>query len=255
MKKKIIIVLSVMYLLFLFGGFYLVRSMDTNASRFNDIIKFHRVEILRESLLLSIRRVEADLYSQGTPHAESADAVESHVDEMGFEIDSCFNCHHTESVLERLQDLQHQIDQYSHAVSKALILKSDVKRLQTEQEKAHLIGDSLIGKVNTMIAMTNKRLAERTEEALHEVRRTRILLIMVIAAGPVLIAILAFMAIRGITGPIQSLLDATRNLKAGNLGYRIEGLRDEFGELAVGFNAMASSLTEQVKKIEESEKR
>jgi two-component system sensor histidine kinase AtoS len=60
---------------------------------------------------------------------------------------------------------------------------------------------------------------------------------------------------KGVTGPIQVLLDATRKLKAGNLEHRIEGLRDEFGELAVGFNAMAGSLKEQLKKIEESEKR
>ncbi|MGE5172518.1 MAG: PAS domain S-box protein [Betaproteobacteria bacterium] len=255
MKKKIIIVLSVVYLLFLLGGIYLVRSIDSNASRFDEIIKFHRVEILRESLLLSIQRVEADLYSQDTQRAESADAVEGHVDEMSYTINSCFHCHHSESVLERLLDLQHQIDQYSNAVSKALILNAETKRHRVEEEKAHLIADSLIGKVNTMIAMTNKKLGERTEDALREVHRTRIILIMVIAAGPLLIATLAFMAIRGVTVPIQTLLDATRNLKAGNLEYRVEGLKDEFGELGVGFNMMASSLKDQVKKIEESEKR
>jgi two-component system sensor histidine kinase AtoS len=70
-----------------------------------------------------------------------------------------------------------------------------------------------------------------------------------------LIAVLAFTVIRGVTGPITVLLDATRKLKAGNLEYRIEGLRDEFGELAIGFNVMAGSLTEQMRKIEESEKR
>ena len=78
---------------------------------------------------------------------------------------------------------------------------------------------------------------------------------MLVAAGPVLVAILAFTVIRGVTGPISVLLDATRKLKAGNLEYRIEGLRDEFGELAIGFNVMAGSLKEQLKKIEESEKR
>jgi two-component system sensor histidine kinase AtoS len=78
---------------------------------------------------------------------------------------------------------------------------------------------------------------------------------MLVAAAPLLIAVLAFTVIRGVNGPISVLLDATRKLKAGDLEYRIEGLKDEFGELAVGFNVMAGSLKEQLKKIEESEKR
>jgi hypothetical protein len=101
MKKKIIIVLSVVSLLLLLGGVYLIGAIDTSTSRFNEIIMFHRVEILRENLLLNIREVEADLYSQGTDRAESGDSVESHVIDMGETINTCFNCHHTESVLER----------------------------------------------------------------------------------------------------------------------------------------------------------
>jgi two-component system sensor histidine kinase AtoS len=255
MKKKIIIVLSIVSLLLLLGGIYLIGAIDANASRFDEVIMFHRVEILRENLLLNIRGVEADLYSQSTQRAESADAVESHVIEMGDTINTCFECHHSEDVLERLYDLHHQIDQYGHAVHKVLSLKEDAGRFRAEQERAHLIGDSLINKVNTMIVMTSKRLAERTEDAKQEVHRTRTFLIMLVATGPLLVAVLAFTVIRGVTGPINVLLDATRKLKAGNLEHRIEGLRDEFGELAVGFNTMASSLKEQVKKIEESEKR
>jgi len=255
MKKKIIIVLSVVSLLLLLGGIYLIRAIDTNTSRFNEIIMFHRVEILRENLLLNIREVEADLYSLSTDRAESGDAVESHVIDMGETINTCFNCHHEESVLERLHDLHHQIGQYGYAVNKVLNSIEDGDRFRAEERSAHLIGDSLINKVNTMIVMTSKKLSERTEDAKQEVHRTRIFLIMLVATGPLLVVVLAFTVIRGVTGPIQALLDATRKLKAGNLEHRVEGLRDEFGELAVGFNAMASSLKEQVKKIEESEKR
>jgi len=255
MKKKIIIILSIVSLLFIFGGVYLIKSIETNATRFDELIMFHKVEILRENLLLNIRRAEADLYSQGTRHAESANSVESHVDAMKNTINICFGCHHEESVLLRLRDLQQQVEQYSQQVSKGMTLKTDTGRFRVELERAHLIGDSLISKINTMIAITNKKLAERTDDALREVHRTKILLILVIAAGPFVIALMAFSVLRGVTRPIQALLNATRNLKTGDLEYRVAGLPDEFGELAVGFNAMASSLKAQMKKIEESEKR
>jgi two-component system, NtrC family, sensor histidine kinase AtoS len=254
-KKKIIIALSAVYLLFLFGGGYLIRLIDTNTSSFDEIIMFHNVEIMRESLLLNIRQVEADLYSQGTMHAESAESVENHVNDLTNAINVCFTCHHQEAVQQRLRDLQNQIEQYSRAANRGLSLKTKQAVLRTEIEKAHIIGDSLISKVNTMIAVTTKKLADRTANALKDAHRMRIILIMVIAAGPVLIAIVSLMVIKGVSKPVQALLDATRKLKSGNLDHRIEGLRDEFGELAIGFNAMAGSLKDQLRKIEESETR
>jgi two-component system sensor histidine kinase AtoS len=255
MKKKIIIVLSIVSLLLILGGIYLIGAIDTNASRFDQIIMFHGVEILRENLLLSIRDVESDLYSQITQQPESPGSVESHVIVMGDRINTCFNCHHVEAVLERLHDLRHQIDQYGDAVNKVLSLKASGGQFLIEQQRAQLIGDSLINKVNTMIVMTSKKLADRTEDVRAQVHRTRIFLIVLVATGPLLVIVLAFTVVRGVTGPINVLLDATRKLKSGNLEHRIEGLRDEFGELAVGFNTMASSLMEQVQKIEESEMR
>ncbi len=255
MKKKIIIVLTIVSLLLFLGGIYLIRAIDINTSKFDEIIMFHQVEILREHLLLNIRRVEADLYSQSTAQAESAESVGGHINDMRETINTCFECHHSEEVLVRLEDLYHQIDQYNSAAIKVLSVKESAVLSRTAAENAHLIGDSLINKVNTMIVMTNKKLNERTEDARKELYQTRIFLIMVVATGPLLMIAFAFVVIRSVTGPIRVLLDATRKLKTGYLEYRIEGLRDEFGELAVGFNAMASSLKEQVQKIEESEKR
>jgi two-component system, NtrC family, sensor histidine kinase AtoS len=255
MKKKIIIVLSVVCLFFLLGGIYLIRAIDADASRFDNIIMFHQIEVLREGLLLNIREVQADVYSLGTVHQESADAVTSHVHDMKNTMQKCFDCHHTEIVTERLLDLRKQVDQYGDALSALLAHDMKSVRFRREQEYEQIIGDSLVGKLNTMIVLTKKRLDERTAEAQQEVHRTRAFLLMLVATAPVLIVVLAYTVIRGVTGPISVLLDATRKLKAGNLEYRIEGLRDEFGELAIGFNVMASSLKEQLKKIEESENR
>jgi two-component system, NtrC family, sensor histidine kinase AtoS len=255
MKKKIIITLGFVSLLFLLGGFYLIRTISKSAIRFDELIMFHKVEILRQGLLLNIRRVEADLHSQGTRYAESADSVESHINAMRNSINNCFGCHHEDNVLRRLIDLQQQIDQYSMDISRGLALKGNETELRRERESAHFIGNSLVSKIDSMIAMTSGKLNEQTEYALQEVYRTRILLILIIAAGPIVIALTALSVLRGITSPIQALLDATRHLQRGNLDFRIFGLQDEFGELAVGFNAMVGSLQEQMKKIEESEAR
>jgi two-component system sensor histidine kinase AtoS len=255
MKKKIIIVLSVFSLLLLLGGIYLIKAIGTNTSRFDKLILLHQVEILREHLLLNIRTVQADLYLHNTRHAQNAETIADHVSAMRNTISSCSGCHHAESVRMRIQDLNNQIEKYDHALSRVLTLQASAPRLRAEEDNAYAIGDELIKQVNIMIALTNRKLTERTQAALREADQTTILLTALIALGPLLSVGLAFTLIRGFTKPINILLGATKRLKAGDLDSRIVGLKDEFGELAIAFDDMAGSLRENMRAIEESEKR
>ena len=255
MKKKIIIVLSLFSLLLLLGGTYIIREIDTIASSFDELIMFHQVEILREHLLLGIRDVQADLYSQTTDNPENLEKIVEHVRSMSNTMNSCFNCHHREAVAERIQNLKNDIDRYGHTLSRVLTLKAAASRRRSELDNAHQVGNTIIKNVNTMIAMTTEMLRVKTVDTQLLAHKAKRLLILLVATAPLLITILAIIMVRGITRPIQALLNATRRLKTGDLEYRVEGLHDEFGELGLGFNAMAGSLREQMQKIEESEKR
>ncbi len=255
MKKKIIIVLSIFSLFLLFGGIYLIEAIGTNTSRFDKLILLHQVEILREHLLLNIRTVQADLYLQGTPRAQTDETVASHVLTMRSTIAMCSGCHHAESVQERIQDLDVRIDQYARAVQGVLKSRSSSSRFRAEKDNTYGIGDELIKRVNTMIALTNRKLNERTQVVLLDASQARTLLTVLIALGPLLSIGLAFTLIRGFTKPINVLLNATKRLKAGDLDHRIAGLKDEFAELAIAFDDMAGSLRGNMREIEESEKR
>jgi two-component system sensor histidine kinase AtoS len=254
-KKKLIIVLTVFSLLAFIGGINLLLMTGRIASSFNDLIELHQVEIMREHLLLNVYQVQEDLYSQSARHPESRDAILNHMDELDRSVNACFGCHHTADVTERLQDLRHQIGDYSQALTTVLTLGKRVSGIRQEQEKAHLIGESLISKINTMIVLTNKKLIKRTEDVLRHQQQTTLIVVLLVAAGPLLIAVLGFMTIGRITRPIQTLLAATKRLKAGDLDSRIEGLTDEFAEFAFAFNDMAGSLKEHMRAIQESEKR
>jgi two-component system sensor histidine kinase AtoS len=255
MKKTIVIILGIFILAAFAGGVYLLLAVEHRISSFDRILKLYQVENLREQLLLNVQKVEADLYSQGTDHPVSAEAVENHLVNIENSIDACFECHHSRDVLERLDDLHQQIRQYHDAIGNGANRRPGALRLPFRREKAHLIGDSLIGKVETMIVLSVKKLNEQTEDSLRSVRREKFIMLALIAAGPLLMIVFAFTVIRGVTGPVLSLLEATRKLKAGHLDHRITGLKDEFGELAVAFNDMAGALSADLRAIEESEKR
>ncbi len=234
----------------------MIIAIERSADNFNKLIMLHQVEILREHLLLDIHRVQEDLYSQTTRHPESRDAILNHVSDMVNGINSCFDCHHTDEVNERLSDIQQQIGQYSGALNRVLDLQ--VKKahgLQEAHEKARIIGDSLIGKVDTVIVATHKKLWEQTEHSLRGLHRTKMIVLILVAFGPLLVGVSVFTAIKSLTKPIDILLGATKRIKTGDLDYRIEGLKDEFAELAIAFNDMAGSLREHMRAIEESEKR
>jgi len=117
------------------------------------------------------------------------------------------------------------------------------------------VGEELIAKVNTMIALTNAKLTGKTQSALDQIARTKKILFILVALGPFLAGGFAFLFIRGFTKPVNVLLNATRKVKGGDLDYRVGPLKDEFGEVAESFNEMAGALKEQMYRIEESEKR
>lgn len=255
MKKKIIIILSVFSLLSLLGGYYLIRAIDTSISRFDELVMLHQVEILREHLLLNIRKVQADLYSQSTGRAKNIQGIVGHARDMENTVNSCFRCHHAENVKQRILFLKQHVEEFDHALSRVLTLQAGAARRRAEAEAAYKIGDELIEQGNTMIALTTRRLNERTETARREAGWTRLLLMTLIAIAPLLSIGLAVLLLSGFAKPIKVLLHATNRLKAGDLDYRVEGLKDEFAELAFAFDDMAGSLREHMRAIGESERR
>jgi len=268
LKKKIFIALIAACLFALIGGAILLVLIDHAASNYDELIMLHQVEILRQQLLLEVRKVGADLSSLTSQHPQSADAIDNHITVMSNVARSCSGCHHSESVTEKINDLQRQTDEYSHAVRKVfrsaasgLLRKgkkrgSRIQQLHSgDQEQARLIGDKLVGAVDSIIVLTKKKLDEKTQEAALNSYRTKVIVVMVVAAGPVLIALFGFLASRSFTKPIRTLVGAARKLKGGTLDYRITGLKDEFAELAVAFNDMAASLKDNLTAIEESEGR
>lgn len=253
MKKKIVVGLGVYSLLFLLCGVYIIYIIQSATSELDRLITLHQVEILREHYLLQVKRVQTDLTLRETRHRRTFDTVVLNVVNMGRIVDTCFDCHHTEQATERLKDLKKQTEIYKDALSRVLTLRANTARLVREEEEAFRIGEDLIGKVRDVIASTSTKLAENTQQAMIKIERTKYILYLLVATGPLMSAFLGYIFLSGLTSPVNVLLESTRKLKAGNLDHRVEGLKDEFGELASSFNEMAASLKEQMLKMQRTE--
>lgn len=254
MKKKILITLAIFSLVLLITGTYIIVSIERGTSSLDNLIQLHQVEILREQLLIQLKRIQADLFLKNTRYARGAATMVDHVRTMDKTMDECFDCHHAEHVTIVLNQLDENIEQYKDAVSRILTIRADLSRLESEEDIAYNIGNSLQNKINHIIAIANKKLEDKTKQTLKTIDISKKILFTLVGLGPLIAAALALFFIRGFTKPIDVLLEATRRIKNVDLNYRIsEPLHDEFGELAKAFNEMSSSLEQQCNKMQRAD--
>ncbi|MEE8553296.1 MAG: PAS domain S-box protein, partial [Desulfobacterales bacterium] len=255
MKKKIIIFLVSISLIFLAGGIYIISTIETSTSKLDYLIKLHQVEILREHLLLQIKRVQSDLNLWGTPRSRSIETVVANVRRLDKVVATCFDCHHSQRVKGRLDNLTRGIETYKRAYSRSLTFRANRQRVDNEIDEAFDLAEKLLADVKNMVHMAASKLANKTQSSLRDIYRTKIILFILVSITPFFTAGLGYIIIRGLAKPAKELLTATRKLKAGDLDFRVEGLKDEFGEVAASFNSMADALKQHMHEIQESEKR
>jgi signal transduction histidine kinase len=253
MKKKIIIGFTMLGIIFMLGGVYIVVAIERGTSTLDKLIMLHQVEILREHLLIQVKRVESDLSLRNTRHARGADVIMADVRNMGVVADQCFKCHHRGEVREQLVALKGSIDNYRAAVSRVLTIEANSDRLKPEEDRAYEMGEDLIKRISSMIAFTTMRLDERTNSSLSQISSAKSLLYAFMVSQVFIAIALAYLFIRSVTKPAASLLEATRRLKSGDLDFRVEGLRDEFGEVASSFNEMSRALKKHMQEKHKAE--
>jgi two-component system sensor histidine kinase AtoS len=125
----------------------------------------------------------------------------------------------------------------------------------SEKQIAFHIGQQIIQEIDGIIQLSSESLSDKTEAAKNSIAKTKNLMTLLVIGGPALGLVIALFFIRDFTGSVETLLNATRKLKTGDLGYKIEGLKDEFGELGESINEMALSLMEMFRTLEENQKR
>jgi signal transduction histidine kinase len=244
MKRKIIIILSLFSLLFLLGGSWILLRIEKATTQVNTLISLHQIELLREHLLLKLKVAQSDLYLKNTRYARGIDTVVSDVRTIDSALGGCFGCHHTEAVTNTLDGLKDQIQSYKSALSRVFTIRANHSRLVEEEDAAFKIGTDLLTEVDRITTLTHRKLEARTQTALQEIERSKKVLYGLFLGVLLVAFILSLFFFRSFMRPVNALLRATRHLKSGDLNYRIQGLRDEYGEVGASFNQMASSLQE-----------
>jgi len=253
MKRKILIGLVIFFLLFISSGFYIITNIEHVTSSLDGLILLHQVELVRERLLTELKRTQLDIQLRNTQYARSVDAMVTHVRTLNDIVNSCFECHHTAQVAARLDALQISIEAYKNALSRVLTLRANKKRLVSEQDKTFQIGSDIVAEVTNITDLTARKLQTSTTSALEDTRHMKIFVYTLLITAPVVALGFSLLFLRWFTRPVSVLVNATRHLRSGDLSYRIDGLHDEFVEVADSFNKMAVSLKEHYDRMQWAE--
>ncbi len=254
MKKKIFIASAIVCLLFLAGGIYIIATIETSTAELDRLLKLHQVEILREHLLIRIKTSQSDLYLMGTRYEQSPKAVRANLNHLTRVAVTCFDCHHRPAVVQRLKNLNRNIESYKGSVGKILTMPGDHNGILQEGDRAFQTSQRLFDQVQDMVHIANNKLAGTTTSSVKKIYGSKAFLYALVILTPFVAAGFCFFFIREFVKPVKLLLTATRKLKAGDMDYKIEGLKNEFGEVATSFNEMAGALKQNLTRVEESEK-
>lgn len=252
MKKHVLIGLALMLLCFITGGVYIVISMQVVTQKLENVVSFHQVEALRQSLETRVKMVQSDLLLQGSPHARSFDDTVSMIETMETAAGICLGCHHSPAVTSQLEGLQQRVDHYMGLLSRALTMRANNERLENARIQAFNEGENLLKGITALSIASAEKIALRINTVNRDITAAKHLLITCIVLGPITILLITMFFLKRFTGSFDTLMTAVRNLDRGDLNYRIvdDTLKDEFRTLANSFNGMAASLQEEQSKFE-----
>ncbi|MBA4366235.1 MAG: hypothetical protein C0403_01165, partial [Desulfobacterium sp.] len=255
MKKTIILTVSLVSLLFLIGGAYITTTIKNATSELDLLIKLHQVEILREHLLLNLKKVQTDLLLINTPHIMDKKNVTDNVRNLNQMVISCSDCHHTPEVQARLSVLNADVEKFILSFARSFEKKNNMAQFVEERGNAYHLSEDIIEEVSSIVHMASSKLNEKTDSSLKDISHTKSMLYIVVLTTPFIAACFGFFFLRTLTKPLKLLVEATRKIKDGHLDFKIMGLKDEFAELADAFNEMSTSLKHYLHNITEEEKR
>jgi signal transduction histidine kinase/HAMP domain-containing protein len=250
MRNRLIYSLLTLFALFLIGSGITMLSLYETTTNLESVINLHRVEIIRQDLVINAQTVQTHLYTFGTVFGQELDVIVDNVLDLDESAHSCLGCHHTEEIEKRLIEVGDIVEQYKDALSYLITTSANPERIERLRTVAIGVGNSLLSKTQEMAFIAGQKLNSRTVKAIKDINKSRGILIATLVLSFIIAFIIAVTMTRQITEPIDELVNATRKIKSGQLGYTTSYKgKNEFGELIESFNDMSSSLYESNQKI------
>lgn len=250
MKKRIIAYLSLLFIFFTIGSLTSMLYITLTTSQLKKVITLHGVEILRQDLIIKIQHVEQDLLTVHTELSSRLDKIVLNVTDLDKAVNRCAGCHHSPLITEKLSNVRKYVDEFKNSLSYYITASANESRIRLLKMESYEIGTKLLDLTQEMALIANQKLQGLTQKAIEDVNHAQQILAVTLFLAFITGLWIAAHLTRKIISPIRELIDVSRKIAAGNLGYTTQ-YRDttEFGELATSINDMSLSLKESNEQI------
>ncbi|HUI66896.1 MAG TPA: EAL domain-containing protein [Nitrospirota bacterium] len=243
MKLKIVLSIMTLLIISALGAIVATLYIRSTTETLDRVIRFHQIEDLHRNLVQSIQTVQSGLYSPSTSPGNKHNLTADNIESMYQASRTCSNCHHDPDINAQIDYIQSHIVDYRNVLNSYLNAGTNAPRIGKLKLDAAAIGNEALVKTEGMFVRASSRLKSVTQDARQRIEWAWLILAGTMIATLVLGVMVAMNLINVITHPINTLVNATRMITSGNLGYIIDYHdKTEFGELASHFNAMSVSL-------------
>ena len=251
MKRKIILSLLMVFLFSTLGGAFATLYITNTNETLSHQINLHQIEDLRKHLIKSIQKVQSDLYNTHTKTGNKSDLIAADITLIQQAAQKCSTCHHSPDITARIDRVRFLIGDYRKALSQ-VVTSSNSPQIDSLKVNAVDIGNDILVKFEDMSAQASSKLEFMNRDATQKIKREGLIHVALLILTFVLAVLVAVSLTRSIIKPINTLVNATRMISGGDLGFMITDKdKAEFGELDSHFNAMSLSLKSGYTKLEQ----
>lgn len=252
MKKRFLSLLLGIVLILSLGTTFVIYHIDQAISSLDHLVERYEKERKCTQILIATKKVQQDILLHNSYSEEELSAIPARFSQFVHRRASCGTCHHPESIANKIRDFS-EFGKEFEEVALAVFTHSGESGNHVLDVQAFTMGQKFAEQSQALFRLSAEQLVGETSVARSLTVESKVMLYIITCLGLVFVLFTSFMLIRSFTRPLQSLLTATARIKQGDLDYRVQGLKYEFGELADSFNLMSVSLKKQMVKLRESE--
>jgi len=252
MKKKIIVSLLAVFLFSALGGVFATLYIRNTTATLSRLIDLYQIDGHRNDLVIATQTVQSDLFNASSKFGQQSHRIEESFTTLEQAAQKCSTCHHTPEIAGQIVSVQLLVVNYRKTLNNYITATANFRQNNKPKLDAAAVGDELLVKAEVLSRQASNRLKHLTQDATQEMKRAGMILATILVLTFVLAVMVIMNLIRAISKPIDTLVNATRMIAGGDLGYTV-AFKDkaEFGELGSHFNAMSLSLKSGYAKLTE----
>lgn len=267
MKKKLILGLGLITLIFIISGVFILHNLNVITS--NHELKEQQEEIISRynSILIDLKGAQAELYRHQAGYTRDINILVDSVLQLEETLTltkndytkligraSCDRCHLARgkfnTIMPMFEEIELLLKKYKARISRIVTL-SDFELSRALEADATQDGDAIIEKMTTIQHAALKMNEMMEAFQVTAIKKATYSIIAAIVISVLLSIVIVAVIMRSITGPVLKLVKGIENVASGRYDAKVDIVsRDEIGFLAETFNTMTDNLNRTTRQKE-----